>query len=567
LINGFDRVRYGADRSETTPAAFAQNNYELRDIFSKVLGKHALKFGVEHRWEQDNNNLLGGARPLYTFQGLWNFANDASIFELINADPTTGGPASAQRYFRSRNLALFVQDDWKIRPNLTLNLGLRWEYFAPLSEAHGQASNLILDPDLVNSRFVVTDQLSNPDRNNFAPRFGFAWQPQGFHNRLSVRGGIGVAFNRIPDVLFANSRGNPPFFARFGLCCYAGSGILYALGSSDSPTSYPANPALALGVDPVTNIPNGSSVEAWAALPNTPTPYTYLYSLDTETQLPWKWIATIGYQGSVSHKLIRILNRNFVETPNPRIFQAFFPTPDVNASFNALNVEVRRPFANNFSMAVKYRWSKSMDELSNEGPGGQTNQMWPQNLILDSGPSDYDATHSLTVYGLWQSPWFKGRTDTVGMLLGGWKFSGIYNFHTGFPWSPKYFTCEILFGSCLSPIRPQAYLGGAGSDASNDAFMTGSNFPGGGGAFFTTDPGGGAPGIGRNSFRGPRYTDVDLTFGKDTSLPWFGDQRSKLNLSPLGFFSGGTIVTDPHLGQSDSALAGRVIQLQTKFRF
>ncbi|MDP9269081.1 MAG: TonB-dependent receptor, partial [Acidobacteriota bacterium] len=229
LINGFDRVRYGADRAETTPAAFAQNNYELRDTFSKVWGSHATKWGVEHRWEQDNNNLLGGARPLYTFQGLWNFANDAPIFELINADPTTGGPASAQRYFRSRDLALFAQDDWKVFPNLTVNLGLRWEYFAPLSEAHGRASNLILDPDLMHSRFVVTDRLSKPDRDNFAPRLGFAWAPSFANNKFVVRGGIGVAFNRIPDVLFANTRGNPPFFARFGLCCYAGSGILYAL--------------------------------------------------------------------------------------------------------------------------------------------------------------------------------------------------------------------------------------------------------------------------------------------------------------------------------------------------
>ncbi|MDP9263279.1 MAG: hypothetical protein M3O85_03045, partial [Acidobacteriota bacterium] len=366
-------------------------------------------------------------------------------------------------------------------------------------------------------------------------------------------------------------------------CCYAGSGILYALGASNSPTSYPANPALALGVDPVTNIPNGQSVEAWAALPDTPTPYTEFYSLDTETQLPGKWIATIGYQHSQSHKGIRILNRNFVEPANPRIFQAFFPTPDTNGQFDALNVEARRPLANNFALTVKYRWSKSIDELSNEGPGGQTNQMWPQNVRLDRGLSDYDARHSLMVYGLYEVPWLRRRTDVIGMVFGGWKLSGIYNFHTGFPWSPKYFTCVFLFGSCLSPIRPQAYLGGAGSNGSTDAFISGSstnNFPGGGPAFFVTNPAGGPPGIGRNSFTGPRYTDVDLSFGKDTSLPWFGDRRStldlradffnvfnKLNLNPLGFFSGGTIVTDPHFGRSDAALAGRVIQLQAKFRF
>ena len=96
-----DRIRFGAPQSETTPAKLAQNQYELRDSLSKVAGNHALKFGAELRWEQDNSSLVGGARPLYSFQGLFNLANDAPVFEQINANPATGAPADAQRYFRT----------------------------------------------------------------------------------------------------------------------------------------------------------------------------------------------------------------------------------------------------------------------------------------------------------------------------------------------------------------------------------------------------------------------------------------------------------------------------------
>src|SRR6185436_5216014 len=174
----FDRIRFGANRSETTPAKFAENTFEVRDTLSKILGVHSLRFGVEIRKEQNNNSLVGGARPLYSFVGLFNLANGTPIFESINADPRTGLPADAQRYFRTSTYAGFVQDDWKIKPNLTLNIGLRYEYFTPLRETQDRIANLSFSAgDLMNSKIVTSDQLFEPDRNNFAPRFGFAWSP------------------------------------------------------------------------------------------------------------------------------------------------------------------------------------------------------------------------------------------------------------------------------------------------------------------------------------------------------------------------------------------------------
>src|SRR6266550_722909 len=247
----FDRIRWGAPWSETTPGIFAENTYEFKDTLRTATGNHSRSFGGEFRKEQDNNDLIGGARPLYTFAGLFNFANGTPLFYQIDADPRTGGPPDTQRYFRSHTLAFWGQDDWKFRPNLTLNFGLRWEYFSPLSEKEGKLSNLQLGTGaagLTGASIVRPKKLWPSDWNNFAPRVGFAWSPKkimglGFatEDKLVIRGGFAIGYNRLPDVLFANSRGNPPFMARYSICCgtsasdfatpFAGGTILYALGS------------------------------------------------------------------------------------------------------------------------------------------------------------------------------------------------------------------------------------------------------------------------------------------------------------------------------------------------
>ena len=158
----FDRIRFGADRSENTPGILSQNIFEFSDTLTKVFGNHAFKFGGVYRIEQDNSDSSGGSRPLFSFSGLFNLANDTPIFEAINADPRTGDPADAQRYFSTNYYAAFIQDDWKARPNLTLNLGLRYEYYSPLKEKDERLSNLFFGTQgLLNSRVDVVDNFTN----------------------------------------------------------------------------------------------------------------------------------------------------------------------------------------------------------------------------------------------------------------------------------------------------------------------------------------------------------------------------------------------------------------------
>lgn len=592
----FDRIRFGAPRGEGTPGVFAENTYNFRDTLSKVWGTHSLKTGVDIRWEQSNNALSGGARPLYSFVGLWNLANDTPIFEAINADPNTGFPADAQRYFRTRDYGLFIQDDWKFRPNLTLNIGLRYEYFTPLREKNGQLSTLQFGSlGLENARLVTTDELYEPDRNNFAPRLGFAWSPGKFENRLVLRGGFGVSFNRHPLAPFLNSRGNPPFFARYNICCgtastdfgtpFAGGQILYALGSSNSPFSYPVNPALAQGIDPVTGSPRGGAVEIYASGPENPNAYIYNYSLEAQYSLPAQMLATVGYQGSTSHKLTRLVNQNFLYKNNPAFFAVYFPTPDVNANYNGMNLRLSKQFAQGLQLDAMYRWSKSIDTLSYEGPGFVTNQSYPQDQRFERGPSDYDVRHHFVLSGLWDLPILRGRNDWVGKAFGGWQINGLFTAHTGFPWTPLIGECTSTPGGPeLCPSRPVDYFGGALDDTSDRAFIRpGGNFPGGGALFFdTTKPGNRVPGIGRNVFRGPRYSNIDLSLVKRIGLPSYSILRegaglelranlfnafNNLNLAPFGFFSPSTDVRNVNFGRATAGLAGRVIELQARFNF
>ncbi|MDT4895317.1 MAG: hypothetical protein QOH25_394 [Acidobacteriota bacterium] len=591
-----ERIRFGAERAETTPGIFAQNTFEFSDTLSKVFGNHAMKFGGLMRREMDNNSLVGGARPKYSFNGLFNFANGTPILEEVNVDPRTGGPADAKRHFRSGDYAFFVQDDWKVRPNLTLNLGLRYEYFTPLTEKDGLLSVLRFGSQgLKNSHVEVVDQFFKPDRNNFGPRFGFAYSPNFGdllkEGRAVIRGGAGIQYNRIPNVLFANSRGNPPFFARHtDLCCanlasefstpFLDGKILYALGANNSPFSYPANPVLGQGIDPVTGGVLNSTVEIYGSDTEVPNSYVYTYSLEMQYELPLNLVGTVGYQGSSAHKLIRIVNENLIYPRNPSFNPVYFIQPDVNSHYNALNVRLERRLSDGLQLDANYRFSKSIDTLSYEGPGGGTNQTNPGDLASEVGPSDFDVRHSFNLSGLYELPLFRHRRDVVGKVFGGFQLTGIVTANSGFPFTPKIFVdLRQPSGEFFGPTRPTAYLGGALDDTSNEAFLRpGGNFPGGGTKYFPLNSG--PPGIGRNSFRGPRYFSVDMSVVKKTGLPGFlGEDANlelranffnifnQLNLQPIRFFDDGSIVTSPNFGRSTRGLAGRVVEFQARFRF
>ena len=598
LKNG-RRIWFGVPQGENTPGLIAQNTYGLGDVLSKTLASHTLKFGFQYRKEQSNNNELGFARPLFTFSHLWNFANDAPIFEQNAVDPRTGSPDPALRHFRTSYYGGFAQDDWKARPNLTLNFGLRYEYYTPVSETSGLLSNLILSGTgptaIANATLITGKTVYSTPKTNFAPRLGFAWSP--YPQEIVFRGGFGMYYDPVPEAVFDPARENPPFHALEDNCCgtagppfdgfgspFDGGLILYRLGSSNSPLSFPGNPLLGGGIGPNNFPKNGGTAQVYFEPQNFRLPYVYGYSLETQLQLPAKTVLTIGYQGSDSHHLVRIFDANLVfDAPMGATVQSnpsFFIKPDVTANYNSLNVRVERQFANNFQAALKYRWSKSLDEVSFGQPDASVNETFPRNLSTEYGPSDFDVRHFIVASGIWELPIFRGKHEGIANILGGWQLSGIFTYHTGFPWTAVDNNCLQTPGQqFICPIRPVGYNGAAGNDTSNTTFLTpNGNFPGGGANFFTLAPPG-PPGVGRNSFRGPNYQSLDMTVGKNTRLPFLGETGNvqlrlnafnvlnRTNLAPFTFNTPSTIVQNPSFGTASSALAGRVVELQARFDF
>ena len=603
-----NRIRFGAPQADTTPAIFDQRTFEIRDTLTQIFGNHGIKYGAEFRREISDNDLSGGSRPLFTFPGLFNFANDASVFEQIDIDPTSGQQANARRNFRNNVYGLFVQDDWKVRPNLTLNLGLRYEYFTPIKEGNGRLSALVLgqgDRALLDAHLQVVDSLTDPDKNNFGPRVGFAYSPQviGFlRNRAVIRGGFGIFYNRIPNVLLTNTRLNPPFFARRQICCFAGSGVRYVLGTTNSPFSFPANDALIQGIDPSSGSVLGGNAEVWGADRNLKNASVYKYSLSFQYELPYNLLFSAEYEGSQSRNLIRLINLNFFYPPrfssaptNGGFAPVFYAHSDVNANYNGLNLRAERRFAQGFQMTVNYRFSKSLDQLSYEGPGFVTNQTYPLDQRQEWGPSDFDVRHNFVLAGIYELPFFRdNKNGWLYKTLGGFEISGIVTHHTGFPFTVfQGASLRTPSGEFFGPIRPTGFNGRQPLANTNENFLSpGGIFPGGGAAYFSgsivTDASGrpnfalNPPGIGRNTFRGPKYSDVDLSLAKRFGLSGIGflgevanielrvnafNVFNTLNLTPFNFAEGNLFFTSGNFGQATSGLAGRVVELQARFRF
>ncbi len=572
------------------PGVFFQTTYNFRDVVSKVVNAHGLKFGVDIIAEQNNDRAPWAGRPTYDFNNLWDFANDAPRSQFAFFDPKTGAFTDLAAYTRSKYYALFAQDDWKVRPNLTLNLGLRWEYFTPLRSRNNRISNLVLGPggSLTGARIKVGGDLFEPDRNNLGPQLGFAWNPGAFARKFVLRGGFGVGFNRLPGSRLLESRFNPPFFAGFFFDRASGN-ILYAAASDPNSFNYPANPRATLTFDPTTGIPtSGPPVGINATLQDLPNSYAYRYSVGLEYEVGADWVASLAYQGSAAHKLPRTVPYHLFVTPNPRIDRVNLVMADGNSNFNALLVGATHRFSRGLLFNAEYRWAKSLDTCSNDHDCRQT---YPFDQSTEYGPSDFDVRHTFKASGVWSLPIFRDGKGAAGKLLGGWELSGILTAASGFPWTPVVggSACSVaVAGGGVCPLRPIAQIRRAATnDTSNSVFLGAGQFPGGGLTYFTPPPAGSftsppRPGVGRNSLRGPNYFSVDMTLLKRftfPSLPFLGERAgiefranaynlfNRLNLAPFSANADNTQIQHVDFGRAIRALSGRVAEFQVRFSF
>lgn len=605
------------------PSELNQWTYTWNDVLTKIIGRHSIKTGFEYTRLSYLNYNLYASRPGYYFENIWDFLNDAPYFENGGFNHVTGVPGPVREDDREQLWGVFVQDDIKLRSNLTVNLGLRWSYFGALYAKQNNQDVLQFGPGadaLTGMSMRVGGNLYTPQKNNFGPVVGFTYAPGHFHDKIVFRGGLGIAYNQNEIAITATTFGNPPNSFSVAFTCpfttfaanpsCAGTGILYqTAGDVHSIFGFAPNPATitTFGSNnlPICPAPCATpgSVTGFPASPKTIT--TYHYSFDMQDQIAANWVFTLGYQGNETRHLLVQSNFNAIGAAygfpmNPAVSTVTYYQNGANSNYNAMVTTLTHNFSRTFQASAQYTWARAMDE--NSGPYYQ--DYYPFATSAAYGRSNYDARNAFKLFGLWQPVFFHGSHNWIEKVVGGWSLSGILNLHSGFPWDPIYNTTESPYyvGSGYGQLRPVGILPGAGTDTSNSTFMqaTNPNYHGnasqyfvaptytGGATFPATTP---APpvGIHRNSLNGPGYNDVDLSLAKAFGLPnnkVLGERaRFEIRADVYNFFNklnldvthidgnlgsvapDGTVTPNSDFGVAGAALGSRTVQLQARFSF
>lgn len=601
-----------------------QWTFTYKDTATKVAGNHTIKFGAEFTLLHYLNYPIYSYRPSFSFYDIWDFLNDAPYSEsgtFNSVTGTVGGPRSDDR---ESIFGAFVQDGWKATPTLTINAGIRYSYFGSLYAKQGNIASVRFGSGAAayTGLTVATNRpVWNPQHLNFGPQLGFNWSPAFSNGRMVVRGGWGLNFNQEEIAITANVGNNPP----------TANGYTWAWTSPTvpGPNASKINYALSSNVNSLAGFPpNSNAITSYnsAGLPtggsasivivgdgngNLPTTYVEHYSLETDYQFSNALVATLGYQGSLGRHIINHQTPNSVAAVQGFAFNQLVTGGDFwinggSSNNNALLAEIKHPMTHQFLADAQFMWAKSLD-TDGSGPYYE-DPYFPLGAGYSYGLSDFNIGKSFKAFATWQPVFFHGGYGWLEKVAGEWTLSGIFNWHTGFPYSPNYgITGSLYCNTCgYSNIRPY-YLGGGGSGHSNAAFINTSNFPGIPGTsgsssgysnkYFvvpnytaqTTYTGTGAnmlatalpyrPGLDRNAFTGPSYRDVDITLAKGFGVPnnrvtgedgrfeIRADAFNLFNILNLNPTSVTNDVTSKFFGRDVTALGGRVITLTGRFSF
>ncbi len=590
---------------EFSPGDFVQNTYEWNDIVTMIKGAHTLKVGFGYRRFEDNANFTGiYQRGDYFFNNLVDFSQDkpfSSTFQAV--DPSTGLPTSQVRGYRGTESDTFVNDAWKATPNLTLNLGLRWDYFGNPYEAHGQQENFIFGPgnDFVQrlasgSAQVVPNLFQSARWNNLAPRFGFAWNPH-FASKFVLRGGFGIFYDRPENQVYTNNRTNPPLFAVPNFGIPTGTPIAYGLCNATSTFNLncPENPVLnqvkltpTNGIEaPINGVETLIPVTVTGTTRQFPDAYSENWNLGVQYALTNETIAEVDYIGDVGRHfyLSTDINRvpldnvnGLLKRPNPNFADIELSMPVANSNYNALSMGLRHTASHGMTFSAYYTWSHSFDLCSILAQGACVIPNF-QNIQSNYAPSDFDARHHVAGLLTWDIPTRFQAGTLRGRVFNNWQLGTVTTLQSGLPFSV---VCAAGFPNCdynldgYSPDRPSVTgpVKLAGGTPGEQQYLSGI-FPPGSGQFgtqFFAPPKGQEGNLGRNTFRGPGLADVDFSFDRrfviheNLNLEFGAQAFNLFNRVNLGNVDGG--MTDTTFGQVTSVLGNpRTIQFVAKFLF
>jgi Carboxypeptidase regulatory-like domain len=416
--------------------------YQLVDNMTWIHDKHTMKFGFDSRKQVNhlsNGIIVDGS---FTFQGVFYTGNTLADFVLGNPFVAIGATGVAALDLHNTQSGVFFQDDIRVSPKITLNLGLRYELSPPPTDTQDRlglwdSGQLYYLKDAISELPTslrpfatiggIPRTVISTDKNDFAPRFGFAIRPFGSDETV-VRGGYGVFFVAAGSTNFA---GQLPPYVNF----------TFAIGS-------PFTPNLSLSSllpDPLA--PN-SLLNLFADNKGNRDPYVQQWNLTIQRQLFKNAVFEVAYAGQAGHKLSKRLNANQA-VPGTTPIQTRVPYPafgevvqvnnEANSIYHALQARLDKRFANDFSILLSYTWSKSIDNDSGTLEAASTMSRFDRRL--ERAASDFDARHRFVASYIYDLPfgsnkrWGAGATGIKNVLISGWQLSGITTFATGTPFT------------------------------------------------------------------------------------------------------------------------------------
>jgi len=528
-IQGASQINIGSfDHVGVTPPE-GRNDItgHLTDIVSYVAGAHQFRFGGEFRQGRVNEFYFRRGTGQFNFdgtQGPWAAfcsqsananvvgcdANTLSLADFLAGDVSTSSIAvgNAERFVLVNGFDIFGQDNWQVTPGLNLNFGLRYEYFGPL---HANGPN-DLGEFIPGQGLVVPNSLFNPDRNNFAPRFGFAYQPR---SGFVVRGGFGVFFDQINMNPFLDFR--PPISAADGLednpigihpvDNYTRNGYNWQSAQAGGASIFPGV-TTCLGNNASDPNCHGQTFNVFGINPNLRAPYIYNYNLNLEKSFGSSVVLQVGYVGSNARKLsvMENINQDGAFTAQYPNFGSILQMNSVGTSnYNSLQTTLKIRLWHGLSGQFAYTWSHALDEMTEYRAQIPFDSF---NLRADYGNGDFDTRHNFTTFLDWQVP----GNSHLKWLTSGWEVSTLISLHSGQPFNfpgPDPSGTQRpglnVIGNPYAGINTNFNLAIGGEQWVNPAAFC---VPGSAGCPGTSNPLGD---LSRNALVGPGFADVDLS--------------------------------------------------------
>jgi len=478
VLSYFDSPTIGYGMSDALPQLFTENEFVWRDDLSITKGKHNFKTGAEFSRTRNGSSFdvekNGYVYPIdtedmvtdgmftnnfegYFFGGQY-FGGIAEAGASLN--PYTGALPIYYRGFRANEVAAYVQDDWRVSPRLSLNLGVRWEYFGPphnfqagldANLSTGSPETPCTNPGtnpfypntssfycaIATGAYQVKKNLWNKDLNNFAPRLGFSYDALG-NQKMVIRGGFGVNFDRMYNNIFENIRLNPPFFA-LGLK----ASTIFGFPGITIPETQALYQTPFTGTDVFFGA--GLTPSTRAMDQNLVTAYYEQAHFGVQYEIAKDFVLESDYVGTFGHKLEAILGAGTYDgrtvsgvshsLVNPNYGRISFRDNCCNSNYHGWQTSLRKRFSYGLQFNANYTYAKALDDVSDvlgEKIGGTAHgyPMDPTDPRVDYGPADFDVRHRFVTSFDYDLPFAKGNR-----WMGGWGISGIVSWQTGAPFS------------------------------------------------------------------------------------------------------------------------------------